>query len=128
MIKIGSEVLLKSTSEFNMGEDDNPLDTYGVVSNIDNTNFLPISVQWENGEFNTYTTNDLVEVIDRETPCNKLRNKLQPLFALSSMLIDAKNKLNDPEIMKLIMKEAQQAEDSKDMILNLLTIIDTQNL
>lgn len=58
--KIGDRVLLRETSMFADGTvKDNPLDTPGIIEIIDNNKYLPIKVQWDNGEYNLYNVEDL---------------------------------------------------------------------
>jgi len=56
-----------------------------------------------------------------ETPQAKLRNKLTPFWTLSSILSEEKYDKTDPELIDIINRLVNQCEESKDLILQLIT-------
>lgn len=57
-IGIGDIVKISKHSEYyDIGEDDNPADTKGIVSHISDDDY---EVEWSNGTWNTYSLDDLV--------------------------------------------------------------------
>jgi len=56
-----------------------------------------------------------------ETPQAKLRNKLTPFWTLSSIISEDKYDKSDPDLIAIIDRLAKQCEESKDLIMRLIS-------
>lgn len=64
MFKVGDKVYLREDSEWNIGDDSNPLNVIGTVVKLTPDYVLNYYVRWDNGIRNQYDAKDLVLVSD----------------------------------------------------------------
>lgn len=67
-MKLGDRVLLNPESPFNDGDTENPINIRGTVIDTNCFSGLSFEVEWDNGEINNYNEEDLIHVLEPESP------------------------------------------------------------